>query len=111
MEVNKVKITQKIDGFEPRQIEGEFKMDILKEMIGDGNAKITVGNSQTDKDFGNGVETFVSVTLTCNQDLVTVAGAIDIAKSFINERLSTIHSEGLAIWAQQKGLNNQVMKA
>lgn len=111
MDTNKIKVIQNIDGYGKRQMEGEFQMDILKGMVGDGNAKITLGSTQSDKDFGNGVETFISVTLTCNQDVATIEKALDIVKTFLNERLPTIHSEGLAIWAQQKALNNHVMKA
>lgn len=46
--------------------EGEFEMDQLHNLIGDGNMKVTFGNTQSDKAYGNGCETFISVIVTCN---------------------------------------------
>ena len=108
---NKILIMQRFDGCEPRKFEGEFIMDLLKEILGDGNLKITLGRTFSDKEFGNGGETFMSVTITCNQDKGTALTAADIARQFINEQLPRLHTEGLAIWAEQKMLNKQVMKA
>lgn len=111
MHINSIKINQILSDGTVQKFEGELQMEILQEIIGDGNTKITLSNSQSDKDFGNGVETFLSVTLTCGQNKKDIEIALDIARSFINEKLPTIHSEGIGLWAQNKVLNKEILKS
>lgn len=49
--------------FEPT----EDEMDRFEDLIGDGNAKVTVGMDAGEKDYGNGFGMFLSVSLTCDQ--------------------------------------------
>jgi len=49
------------------------------ELIGEGEAKVTVGLDIANKDYGCGVSAFVSVTLTCDQDEAIIKMAGDAA--------------------------------
>ena len=89
--------------------EGAFEMDQLKNLIGDGNTKITFGSTEADKVYGKGADTFVSVTATCNQDLVTIQKVGNILKEFVLSFLPGAHSEALATWRQQQGLNESII--
>lgn len=40
----------------------------ISDLVGDGNAKITVSFGVADKHYGSGVDAHVSVSLTCDQD-------------------------------------------
>lgn len=54
---------------------GEEHMDVLQKMVGDGLARVSMGCDMGDKDFGNGFNASVFVTLTCNQDTNTLIEA------------------------------------
>lgn len=64
--------------------EGELEMqtDELKEIIGDGKAKITISRELSEKSYGNGGSLFVSITLTTDQSHESVAKAIDLARHY-----------------------------
>lgn len=62
------------DGETPREI-----MDQYKQLIGDGNASVSVSTDMSVKKFGAGASAMVTVSLTCNQDQQTITAAIDLA--------------------------------
>lgn len=90
--------------------EGEFEMDQLKNLIGDGQAKVTFGHTESDKVYGTGADTFISVSATCNQDLATMSKVADILKNFVLQFLPGAHSEALATWKQNYGLNKEILE-
>lgn len=67
----------------------EEYMDKYKELIGDAQAHISVSSDMGIKDFGTGAGAMVTVSLTCNQDAVSIEKAIDfagvIARQFASE--------------------------
>ncbi len=106
----KIKINQKLPDGTINKYEGDIELETIKEILGDQNAKITIGSSQSDKDFGNGVETFMSVTLTCDQNSKDIDIAMGLASTIIHKRLTSLHSEGIAEWARNRELNKELMK-
>jgi hypothetical protein len=92
------------------QHEGEFIMDELTKYVGDGNLKITFGSSESDKNFGNGTDTHVSITASCNQDLRSAGAVLEILKKFVLGYIPNAHSEALAIWQSNRELNSSFVK-
>jgi hypothetical protein len=62
--------------------------DELRSLVGDGNAKISVGMDLKESDFGTGFSVFVNVTLTCNQDMETLWLAHGLAEKLATELCS-----------------------
>lgn len=89
--------------------EGAIEMDTFRKLLGDGQAKVTLSESFGDKSYGNGVETFISIQLTCDQDVEVMNDALVQINRFINERLPTIHSEALAVWKRDEPLNRDII--
>lgn len=56
-------------------------MDQYQQVIGDGKARVGVTTDFGIKDFGNGISTMVSITLSCNQDQKTIEYALSLAAS------------------------------
>lgn len=69
-------------------------MDAYQELIGDANAKVTVGADLAVKDFGTGAGAFVSVSLTCNQDVNTVNMAISLAAAAAQQAAAHYQPQG-----------------
>lgn len=67
--------------------------DRLAALVGDGLAKVTCSFELSDKNFGNGFGSHVSVTLTCNQEEEDVDRAADLASAlackYTSENIST----------------------
>ena len=61
--------------FEP----SEEEVDRFERLIGDGNAKITVGMDAGEKNYGNGFGMFLSISLTCGQTEDEIDEACDTA--------------------------------
>jgi hypothetical protein len=64
--------------------EGEAKMsqeqlDQYKNIIGDGQGRVTVGRDMAEKDFGNGGGVFVNVSLACDQSTAGIYDATRLA--------------------------------
>jgi len=89
--------------------EGAFEMDQLKNLVGDGNMKVSFGSTEADKVYGKGADTFVSVTATCNQDTATMEKVAYLLKNFVLSFLPGAHSEALAVWKQQQGVNETII--
>lgn len=107
----KLKINQTMPDDSIRTYEGELNLDLLKNLIGDQCAKITYGATQSDKAFGNGSETFISITVTCNQDQKTMDQVLSIVTNWVHTHISALHSEALAIWKQNNDLNKSILGA
>jgi len=63
----------------------DMPKDALKDLVGDGEARISVSTSLNDKDFGAGFGTMVTVTLTSDQNSDTLEDAFVIAKGLSSE--------------------------
>lgn len=82
--------------------EGEVPMtqqqqDHYKSIIGDGQARITVGRDLSDTDYGSGGKAFVSVSLTCDQSSAGISGAIQLAQQmadyYIEQHLGQVRQK------------------
>jgi len=75
----------------------EDLMDEYRKIIGDGLAKVTVGGEVSIKEYGTGASGFASVTLTCNQDELTIDKAAklagDFAKNYAHEHRAILEKE------------------
>lgn len=67
--------------------------DALKQLIGDGQAKVTASKELSHKDYGNGGSVFVSVTLTCDQSQVCIDAAANWASYFAEKNAVEQHSK------------------
>ena len=68
--------------------QGEIEMtDELKDIIGDGRAKVTISRDIAEKSFGRGGSLFVSVTLSVDQSHENVAKGIELAKHYAEETI------------------------
>lgn len=65
-------------------LEGEVPMsqeqqDQYKAVIGDGQARVSVGRDMSDMNYGSGGKVFVSVSLACDQSAAAVQYAVGLA--------------------------------
>ena len=59
--------------------------DEVQDMVGDGNAKVSVSFGMSDKDFGNGFDAHISISLTCDQDREMIEFAYEAASDLAAE--------------------------
>lgn len=52
----------------------------LKQLLGDGMAKVTASKELSKKDYGAGGSVYVSVTLTCDQSMQALESTAEWAK-------------------------------
>lgn len=64
------------------------QMDKYKELIGDGQARVSVSADMALKEFGSGAGAMVTVSLSCNQDHVTIDKAVALAGEMAREYCS-----------------------
>lgn len=66
----------------------DIKMgDSLEKLVGNGKAGVSASLSFADKDYGNGFEVRVGVTLSCNQDAKSIESARLLALELAVEHL------------------------
>ena len=79
--------------------EGEVKnmtqeqQDSLKQLLGDGQARVTVSREISAQDYGRGGKVFVSVSLACDQSTVGVTMATRWAGSMVDAFVLEQHGE------------------
>ena len=80
-------------------------MDAYQSVLGNAQARVSVSGDMADKEYGNGVGSMVTVTLSCNQDQQTLLQAIELAGSMarwaVKDQLGKTKSEFLQL--AQKG--------
>lgn len=91
-------IVIKLDGQPDEIYEGDIEMSQqqaadLKQMIGDGQAKVTASREISSKDYGNGGSVFVSVTLTCDQSQQMIDYAAGMAGYFADKNATEQHGQ------------------
>ena len=89
--------------------EGVMALPDLKEFVGDANFKVTLGKTQKNLNYGNGGETFLSFSASCNQDDKTISMVVEILDQLIDKHLSTLHSGGLVKWKENEDLNKGIL--
>ena len=104
----KIKIVQTI-GKIVKLHDGEIQMTMMEKLMGNGNATVTVSHTFSNKHFGNGVDTFVSISIKCNQDDNTIKTTANILNGAVCDIIPTLHSEGLAIWRRDEQMNNEIL--
>ena len=79
--------------------------DAYAQLVGDGNARITVSREVSESSYGTGGKVFVSVSLACHQDQQYIESAIGFATSLADHYMEKHYSE-----LQQKLVQMGVLK-
>lgn len=56
------------------------QQDSYSQIVGDGNAKITISREVSESSYGSGGKVFVAITLTCHQAQAHIDTAVTMAK-------------------------------
>ena len=67
--------------------------DEIKKLVGDGEARVSVSTKLDDKDYGSGFGTFVTVSLTCDQNSDSLDDAFVIANALSSEYADQAYDE------------------
>jgi len=82
-------------------------MDAYKMVVGDGLAKVSVSADFSLKEYGAGVSSMASVSLTCGQDEASIRQAAvlagELARDFAQEHAAAAHSELKSLKENLKG--------
>ena len=74
----------------------EEEMDRLTELMGNGGAQISIGDSMGEKDYGNGYESFVNIRLTVDQSVYGIesgeAEILDLLEDLLPEAADRAHA-------------------
>jgi hypothetical protein len=65
--------------YEGDAVMNQVQQDYYKDIVGDGQARVTVGRDLAEKDYGNGGGVFVNVSLACDQSQAAISQAIQLA--------------------------------
>lgn len=76
--------------------------DDISRMVGDGNAKVSVSLGMAEKDFGNGYDVHVSVSLTCDQHSEMIEIAYEAASDIVAEMILEARGRAEALWEEAK---------
>lgn len=77
------------EGEKPKEL-----MDHYKNLIGDGNAGVSVSTDISLKSFGSGVSAMVTVSLTCDQSLNGINAAAELAAQAARHYAKRFQKEG-----------------
>lgn len=75
-----------------------MSQDDVAELLGDGAAEVIVSHEQSDKDFGNGTRTFVSVKLRVNQDTVSIERGLELANFLALGYIPAARDAARGVW-------------
>ena len=110
MQVGYVKIGVNLDGEPPLidqfLLDGEdldMPKDEIKKLVGDGEARVAVSVDLSDKDFGSGFGTHVTVSLTCDQNSDTLDDAFVIAKALAADYAEQAYEEAEDLFRKKMG--------
>jgi len=78
--------------------EGEKMDDELKQLVGDGKGKLSIGFGAGDKDYGNGVDVSVMVSLTCDQSPEGFADAFETASMMGEAFVADLFKKGVRLY-------------
>ena len=80
-------------------------MDEIKQLVGDGLARVTVSTDFGIKDFGTGASAMCSVSLTCGQDIQSIERAArlagDMARDIAQEQRARAEQDLTLLIAQR----------
>ena len=77
--------------------------DEIKDLVGDARAKVSVSLGMSEKDYGNGFDAMVSVTLTCDQDREIIGFAYSVASDLAQEICEDAYSKAQTMYNEKKG--------
>lgn len=74
----------------------------ISDLVGDGKAKVTVSYGMSDKDFGNGFDAHVSVSLSCDQDADIIGFAYESASEVAQDMMRESFSAAKELYDEYK---------
>lgn len=80
---------------------------VMKHLIGDGLAKLSMSSELSDKNYGDGVSCMVSVTVTVDQSESAIADAAQILRMITGEEARTAITEFREIYREMKANNKK----
>lgn len=104
--VDEMGITKEHSVYEGEVPMSKQQQDTYKALIGDGQAKVSVGRDIAEKDYGNGGGVFVNVTLTCDQSQAALNQAIQFAYQLADGAVWHYQSQ-----VKQELLNRGILKS
>ena len=72
----------------------------ISELVGDANAKVSVSYGIADKDFGNGFDAHVSISLSCDQDREIIGFAYEAASDVAEETMRNAISRAKELYEE-----------
>lgn len=72
----------------------------IQDLVGDGNAKVSVGLGMSNKDYGNGYDVHVTVTLSCSQNREIVGYAYDAASDLASSICRDAYNKMTALYGE-----------
>ena len=74
----------------------------ISDLVGDARAKVSVSYGMSDKDFGNGFDAHVSVSLSCDQDEDIIGFAYEAASVVAQEMVQEAILEAKGLYEKYK---------
>lgn len=83
---------------------GDLNMPLedIKALVGDGGAKVSVSMGMSDKDYGDGFDVHVSISLTCDQDRDVVGFAYEAASDLCSEIILDAKDRVRELWNSEQ---------
>jgi hypothetical protein len=74
----------------------------IRDLIGDGNARVSLSLGMADKDFGSGYDVHVTVSLTCDQHRRVILLAYEAAGDIVSDMVLEARERAEALWEEAK---------
>ena len=74
----------------------------IHNLVGNGDAKVSVSMGVAEKDFGNGFDVHVSVTLTCEQDDDIIGFAYEAASDIASKMIIDSKTRAQELWEAEQ---------
>lgn len=74
----------------------------VADLVGTGDAKVSLSFGMADKEFGSGYDVHVSVTLSCEQDPEVIRFAYVAASEIISEVILEANERAKELWEQER---------
>lgn len=71
----------------------EIQQDYYKNVIGDGQARVTIGRDMSEMDYGSGGKVFISVSLACDQSAAGIQAAAGLGAQMADYFVSQHYQE------------------
>jgi hypothetical protein len=74
----------------------------IADLVGDGNAKVSVSFGMADKDYGTGFDAHVTVSLTCDQQADIIGFAYEAASEVASDMIREAALQAKELWEERE---------